>query len=356
MPIVTANDRQEEYRSGTPFSDIVRDFQPEYEDDILLVRANGKLKELHKQLHDDCRLEFITAADRVGMKTYERSAIFLMMKAFYDVIPREKVKKIQMKFALGNGLYGEVEGDVKVDEALIAGVKARMRELADAGIPLMKRSVNTDEAVELFRKYGMHDKELLFKYRRASRVNIYSIGNFEDYFYGYMVQNTGYIKYFDLLPYEDGFLLLLPDSGDTRNVRPFRPQPKLFRILEDSYRWSGRLEIPNVGTLNEMISSGHMSDLILMQEALQEKNIGNIAEEAARSGNKKFVLIAGPSSSGKPRSATGCRFSSGHLVSRLIPFPWTIISATGRNIRWMKTGSRIWKRWNAWILNYSTET
>lgn len=322
MPVVTVNGERRMYPAGTTFSEISKDFQQGLENDILLVRADGKLKELHKELHKDAVLEFITAGDKVGIKTYERSAIFLMLRAFYDVIPREKIKKIQMDFALGNGIYGELEGDVELDEKLVGRVKERMQELVKEEIPLMKRSVNTDEAVELFRRHGMYDKEQLFQFRRASRVNIYSIGNFEDYFYGYMVQNTGYIKYFDLIRYQEGFLLLLPRARAPKQVDRPGPYEKLFQVLRNSYRWSDRLEVPNVGALNKMITDGRMNDLILMQEAVQEKNIGDIAEMAAQSGDKKFVMIAGPSSSGK---TTFChRLSTQFRALGLNPHPISV--------------------------------
>lgn len=290
---------QREYPAGTTFLEIAEEFQPRFEEDILLARVNGKLKELHKKLEKDGEISFLTFQDPVGRKTYERSAVFLMLKAFYDVIPREKIKKIQMDFALGNGIYGELVGDISLDDALLVRVKEEMRALSERKIPIMKRSVNTDEAVELFGHYGMHDKEQLFMYRRASRVNIYSIENFEDYFYGYMVQNTGYVKYFDLVPYHGGFLLLLPGDKDPKTVEENGDHEKLFHVLRDSYRWSDCLEVPNVGTLNRLISEGKVNDLILMQEALQEKTIGDIAETAASCKDKRIVMIAGPSSSGK---------------------------------------------------------
>lgn len=290
---------QREYPEGTPFLEIAKDFEAQFQEDILLARVNGKLKELHKKLEKDSEITFLTFKDSVGQKTYERSAVFVMLKAFYDVVPREKIEKIQMDFALGNGIYGELVGDVSLTPELLCRVKERMKELVESAVPIMKRSVNTDEAVELFGRHGMHDKEQLFMYRRASRVNIYSIDNFEDYFYGYMVQNTGYIKYFDLIPYHSGFLLLLPGMENPRVVEKNGDHEKLFHVLRDSYRWSDCLEVPNVGTLNRLISEGSARDLILMQEALQEKTIGNIAETAAKSGEKRIVMIAGPSSSGK---------------------------------------------------------
>lgn len=296
---VHACGKTREYPEGTPLFTVAEAFQPEFQEDILLARVNGKLKELHKTLTKESQIEFLTFQDPVGKKTYERSAVFVMLKAFYDVIPREKIKKVQMDFALGNGIYGELEGDVALTEELLDRVKEEMHVLVEKKLPIVKRSVNTDEAVELFGRHGMHDKEQLFMYRRASRVNIYSIEKFEDYFYGYMVQNTGYVKYFDLIPYHSGFLLLLPETKAPRKVEKSGNHEKLFQVLRDSYRWSDCLEVPNVGTLNRLISEGKAADLILMQEALQEKTIGNIAEQAAKAGDKRLVMIAGPSSSGK---------------------------------------------------------
>ncbi len=299
MLAVKINGEMRTYPEGTTFLEIAKDFQPQYEEDILLVRVNGKLKELHKTLREDAEISFVTFKDPVGKKTYERSAIFVLMKAFYEVIPREKIKKVQIDFALGNGIYGEVVGDVKLNADLLKQVKDEMCSIVEQQIPIMKRSVNTDEAVELFHSHGMSDKEQLFKFRRASRVNIYSIEKFEDYFYGYMVQNTGYVKYFDLIPYHAGFLLILPRENDPKEVKqePFRE--KLFHVLRDSYRWSDNLEVPNVAALNKMICDGKGAELIMMQEALQEKNIGNIAEMASKDPDRRIIMIAGPSSSGK---------------------------------------------------------
>ena len=299
MEVVKANGIGKVYPEGTTYLEIARDFQDQYENDILLVRVNGKLRELDKTLTEDSEISFITAEGNAGYKTYERSAIFLMLKAFYEVVPREKIRKIQIDFALGNGIYGELVGDVPVDEKLLLKVKAQMEKLRDAAIPVKKRSINTDDAVELFGKHGMHDKEQLFQYRRASRVNIYSIGEFEDYFYGYMVPDTSYVKYFDLVPCHAGFLLLLPVKSDPKHVEHPAVREKLFSILHSSYRWSDSLEVPNVGALNKMIADGKGQDLILMQEALQEKNIGQVAEQAVNDPDRRIVMIAGPSSSGK---------------------------------------------------------
>ena len=215
-----------------------------------------------------------------------------MLKAFYAVAGAENIEKIVIDFSLGKGFFVEARGSFVLDNDLLIKVKDKMAEYVAQQIPIMKRSVSTDDAVELFHRHRMFDKERLFHYRRVSRVNIYSIDGFEDYYYGYMVQNTGYIRYFDLVPYHYGFVLLLPSKAEPKVVPRFEPMDKLFATLTESTQWGRRLDLETVGALNDKISKGEMSHLILVQEALQEKKI-------ASRRNAKFVMIAGPSSSGK---------------------------------------------------------
>ena len=299
MVCVTIGGITREYEEGTQLKTAAEEFQNQYENDILLATVNGKLQELHKTIPDDAEVGFLTAADKPGMLTYRRSALLMMLKAFYDVAGRDNVRKLSVEFAVGNGLYIDAEGDFERNEELLSRVKAKMREYCEARIPIKKRSVNTDEAMELFHRHKMYDKERLFYYRRVSRVNIYSIGGFEDYYYGYMVPDTGYIRYFDLELYQGGIMLMLPDSSDPKTVQKFEPKDKLFQVMREADVWGRKLQVPNVGALNQCISSGGMNELILVQEALMEKKIGDIAEMIASRPDKKFVMIAGPSSSGK---------------------------------------------------------
>ena len=299
MVRVTIGGITREYEEGTQLKTAAEEFQNQYENDILLATVNGKLQELHKTIPDDAEVGFLTAADKPGMLTYRRSALPMMLKAFYDVAGRDNVRKLSVEFAVGNGLYIDAEGDFERNEELLSRVKAKMREYCEARIPIKKRSVNTDEAMELFHRHKMYDKERLFYYRRVSRVNIYSIGGFEDYYYGYMVPDTGYIRYFDLELYQGGIMLMLPDSSDPKTVQKFEPKDKLFQVMKEADVWGRKLQVPNVGALNQCISSGGMNELILVQEALMEKKIGDIAEMIASRPDKKFVMIAGPSSSGK---------------------------------------------------------
>ena len=296
---VTIGGKRKSYAKGTTYLQIAQEYQSQYENDIVLVSVDGKLRELYKTVDRDCCVDFVTTAEKPGMQAYQRSAKLIMLKAFYDIVGKGRIKEIVVNFSVGKGLFVEVKGDFVVTEELLARVKKKMWDYVKQEIPIMKRSVNTDEAVQLFTRHGMHDKASLFKYRMASRVNLYSIGGYEDYFYGYMAQNTGYVKYFDLVKYEHGFVLMLPTLSNPKKVPEFKTSQKLFGVLKESSRWGEKLGIANVGALNDEIAKGNANDLILIQEALQEKKIGQIAERIASESEKKFVMIAGPSSSGK---------------------------------------------------------
>lgn len=287
-----------EYPEGTTWMEVVREHQKGYEYDILLVRVNGKLQELHKQVKD-CELSFVTAKDKPGMSAYQRSASLMMLKAFYSVAGPGNVEKLMIDFSIGRGFFVEARGNFVLDQEFLDAVKAKMREYVERKIPIMKRSVSTDDAIELFEKLGMYDKARLFRYRIVSRVNIYSIDGFEDYYYGYMVQNTGYIKHFDLIPYHYGFVMVMPDRNTPDILHKFAPSDKLFATLSESTEWGRRMDLETVGALNDRIAKGDMSHLILIQEALQEKKIAEIAAQIAARKNARFVMIAGPSSSGK---------------------------------------------------------
>ena len=288
-----------EYEVGTTFEVIAQDFQKDYEHQIVLACENYKLLELRKKLDCDRKVRFITTADSVGNKTYKRSMCLLLVKAIHDVCGHDKKCKVRIHFSVSKGFYCTVESDLSVDEAFIKAVKKRMLEMIDAKLPIEKKSIHTDDAIKLFKKYGMHDKEKLFGYRRVSKVNVYSLNEFEDYYYGYMVPNASYLKYFELYLYDEGFVIQMPEAVEPTVVPEFRPHEKLFQVLKESTKWGDMLGIETVADLNEEITKRNIQETILVQEALQEKKIAEIADMIQERGNVKFILIAGPSSSGK---------------------------------------------------------
>ena len=296
---VTINGKQYEYPVGTAYEEIAREHQKDYEWDIVLVSADKRLRELNKKLSGDCELTFFTTADPAGYQAYRRSLTLMLMKAVYKVAGNEAVHRAQVQHSLSSGYYCTLEGDLTLDEAFLEAVREKMLEYVEKKLPIEKRNVNTDQALKIFHEHRMYDKEKLFRYRRASRVNIYKMGDFEDYFYGYMVPNAGYLKYFDLHLYEGGFVVQFPDRKAPRTIPPFTPQGKIFKVMRQAVEWGDMLGISTVGDLNDCISRGGMQQLVMTQEALQERRIAEIARRIAEDSSRKFIMIAGPSSSGK---------------------------------------------------------
>lgn len=287
-----------ECKEGTELLELAQRYQRKYQDDIVLAMVNHKLSELWKPVQDGDKITFLTTGTVSGNETYRRSMVMVMLKAFYDVYGH-KINNINVMYSLSKGYYCEVDGDLQVTRDELYQVKTRMTEIIKAAMPFEKHVISTNEAMEFFHKHRMYDKERLFKFRRSSRVNVYRLNKFEDYFYGYMVPNTGYLKYFELHAYDEGFVLQMPVKEEPRRVPKFCPQEKVFSVLKESSKWGELLEIGAVGALNENISKGKIGEIMLVQEALQEQKIAEIAKQLANRPDVKFIMIAGPSSSGK---------------------------------------------------------
>lgn len=289
---------ERQYPTGISYEDIVKEYQPAYNNQIAVVAFNGKIRELFKKATKDGVLEFFTLKDAIGNKTYARTATMMLLKAVYDVEGAECAQGCRVEFTIGHGYYIGT-GKMKVTEELIEKLKNRMNELVELKMPMYKKSYDIDDALDLFRQKGMYDKERLFRYRRSSYINIYEMEGYFDYYYGYMLPNAGYVKHFDLVAYKQGMMLLLPDRKNPDKVRPLEERELLFKTLREAEQWGEKVNITTVSDLNDQISAGNINDMILVQEAEQERRIGEIAKEIVNRGNVKFVMIAGPSSSGK---------------------------------------------------------
>lgn len=287
------------YGEGTTYETIIREIYGDEARQIILVKVDGKLEELTKKVKHDCKLEPVFFSDNPGYNSYRRSTTFLMLKAIYDLYTREEIGKVRVEFSAGAGYFCTLSGTLSTDQTFTQRVEARMREYVAEAIPIKKEVVNTQEAVARFAEYGMDHKAALFRYRRASKVNIYSIGGFQDYYYGYMVPNTSYLQWFALVPYENGFILQFPKKEAPSKIPPVQFSTKLFEVLRASEEWGKMLELSTVGDLNDLIAKSNLSEMILVQEAIQEKQIGDIAGKIAADPSKRIIMIAGPSSSGK---------------------------------------------------------
>lgn len=298
MMKVTVEGNVLEVKEGTTYLELAKQYQKDYPYDIVLVMENVKMRELFREVKDGSVIDFLTTSHPAGYKAYKRSATLLLLKAIFDVFGMEVVRGIKVHFTVSEGYYCTSKNKA-VDEDFLTKVQARMRELSALGLPIEKRTIPVDEAIARFTKHGMLDKARLFRFRRSSSVNVYRLDSFEDYYYGYMVPDTSYIRCYELIPYDEGFVLELPPRKTPDTLAPFASEDKIFQTLKESTRWSETLEIATVGALNEQIAAGNIGNIILAQEAIMEKELGNIAAQIAAQPDKKLVMIAGPSSSGK---------------------------------------------------------
>lgn len=296
---VNVDGNEDKYEDGTTLYEISKDYRNKYEHDIILAMCNGTLCELSKVLTENSKIHFITTASFIGNECYKRSVTFVMLKAFYKVAGRKNVEKISVHHSVSKGYYCQAYGNVQVDEKFVGAVKEEMQRLCKRDILIMKETIPTAKAIKKFQKYGMKDKVHLLKYRRSSTVNVYRMEGFEDYFYGYMAYSTGDLKYFDLIPYDEGFVLQMPVKEKPEVVPEFQPKKKVFAVLKEATDWAEMLGVPTIGHVNDKITDGTINDIMMVQEALQEKKIGDIASEIASRKDVKIVMIAGPSSSGK---------------------------------------------------------
>lgn len=288
-----------EYEDGTTIYEIAKDFKKYYENDIILAVCNDKLCELSNVLTENSKIRFLTTANHAGIECYRRSVVFMMLKAFYKIADRKSFDKLSIQYSVSKGYYFKVCGGTKIDNALLCRLKAEMDELVKQDILITKETFSTGKAMEKFKRFGMMDKVNLLKYRRASSVKIYKMKGFEDYFYGYMAYSTGILKYYELIPYDEGFVLQMPVKKSPKVVPEFVPQNKVSNALKESARWAERLGVATIGQVNDKITDGTINDIMMVQEALQEKKIADIASDIASREGVKVVMIAGPSSSGK---------------------------------------------------------
>ena len=280
--------------------ELAKERQKDYDAAIMLAKVNGRLRELGSQEITDQNIEFITADTTIGNETYRRSVVFMMLYAFYKAAPQISPKDINVKYSLSNGYYCDITAEgFEVTESLLEQIEAIMKETVAKDLPIVKTVLPKDEAIECFQSYGMTDKAKLFKYRRGSTVNVYELDGYRDYFFGYMAPTTKLLGQFAIHPYNQGFVLQMPVKTAPEVVPEFKPQEKLFGVLKESAEWATILNAKSVGSLNDVIAAGRMNELMLVQEALHEQKIAEIARRIAADRSKKFVMIAGPSSSGK---------------------------------------------------------
>ncbi len=310
--ILTYKNEPLQIEKGATYLSVAKKVQNEYDAPIILAKLGQKIVELNKTIPDETELikcgrskptlSFITTRDRDGHKTYERGATMMFLRAMTHVYGKW-IKRLKLEYAVGESLYFTIKfkdgtGAEAIKDEQLAEIKETMLRYVRDDEKFVKTKIPTEEAIELFRRHGMTDKERLFNYRRTSVTNVYRLGNYCDYFYGYMPPSAGYVNIFDIFKTNDGIFLTIPyHNRPTQQGLKYIPA-KLFATMHDTTVWSENIGVSTVAALNDAIMRGEGRNIILASEAYQEHTIGQMAKRI-KDENRRIVMIAGPSSSGK---------------------------------------------------------
>ena len=272
--------------------------------DAVCVLVNNKVEDLHYPVFSPKHVEFIDVTTNAGYRVMTRSLCMVLYKAVNDLYPG---KRLCIQHSISNGHYCQIKHEEHfLTPEAIASLKQRMADIIDADIKFVRRERLTTDVIEMFRKQGLKDKVRLLEGINQLYTVYYKLDDIIDSFFGPLVPSTGMLKVFDLIPYEQGMLLLGPDRKDISKVAKWEPQPKLFQAFTDYINFNEIIHLSDVGELNHAITAGYAPLLINVVEALHNKHFIQIADEITRrykEGGARVVLIAGPSSSGKTTSS-----------------------------------------------------
>ncbi len=304
--------------AGTPVEAYVRAAYPDSSVPIIAALVNGELRELTYPLQRDACVTPIFLSDSDGVRIYRRSLAFMLVTAVSELFPDAQVV-IDYSVPFG-GFYCRVLNRAPFSAEELATIEAHMRRLVEEDMPITKERVPIEDALALFQARGQEDKVRLFSRRRKDYLILYRLRDYRDYFHGYMVPSTGYLKYFALHPLPSGFILQYPRRHWPTELLPYTESPRLSAVFQEYGEWLRLLGVEDVGSLNNAIERGRIREVILVSEALHEERIAQIAHDIAdRHDRVRLVLIAGPSASGKTTFSK--RLSIQLLAHGIQPFP-----------------------------------
>ncbi|MCR4737245.1 MAG: nucleoside kinase [Bacteroidales bacterium] len=311
IPVLCRNLKAElQVLYGTTLLELIKNEDIKSENVFLGALVNNKVRDLTYRIHKPAVIEFFDYYSTYGHNMYVRSLYFLLCKTVHDLFPLKV--KLHIKHSISGGRFCRLEQmDEPITEELVKRMKHHMVSLVERDIPFERVGMLTPDAIRTFQEYGLEDKYELFKNRDRIYTSVYKLENTVNYYYGFMVPSTGYLKMFGLEPYEDGILLKIPSSKNINVLPKTRRMPKLFSVYRENKQWAEELGIPHVSDLNRLIDEDKVQDMILVAEAFQEKRIAAVADNIYNRGGVKMVLISGPSSSGK---TTTCKRLSVQLA------------------------------------------
>ena len=282
-------------KEGTRVIDIVKNEVQARNNEIIACRFNNEVKSLNFELNHSGKLELLSIKDKDGMRIYKRGVIYIISKAFYELYPEAL---LTINYQLFHSMLCEID-NMPVTEEMIERVNKRVKEIIDANLPIERVIMSKEEAEVFYEKEQTLRGRLQLDLKQKKEVTLYYCEDYYNYFYGVMPISTGCIKEYELLKYKHGFLIRYPSRKDPYYLPNFKECPKLLNALDEYDKLHKVLSVNTLYRLNKVIKNKEFKDYVLMDEALHEKKIAQIADEIASDPKNKVILIAGPSSSGK---------------------------------------------------------
>lgn len=265
---------------------------------IVNAKVNNKTESLDYCVYGNKTVTYVGIDVSSGMRSYVRSLCFLLVKAAGEVMPGVQ---LNIEHPVSLGYFSKLIGIDSVDQKTVDAIKAKMREYIDADLPFVSVEDETVNVVQLFRSRELDDKALLIETSGSLYSKYYRFGESVNYFYGSLVPSSGCLKVFGLEAYHDGLLLRIPQKNNPSQLEPVIDQVKMLNVYREHLYFLNILGLSNVADLNIANQAHEMHEIIKVSEALQEKNIINIAAQIAERATKgtRIILVSGPSSSGK---------------------------------------------------------
>lgn len=262
---------------------------------IIACKVNNEVKNLNYKLKENDEIELLDTTDRDGGRIYTRGLLFIMSMAFKKLYPQIK---LNINYQLKSSMLCEIE-KMEPTEEMLQNVKSKMQEIIDSNLKIEKVEMPRAEAIEFLNKENTTIGKVQLENKEKDTMSLYFCNDYYNYFYGVMPISTGYIKLFDIMKYDDGFLIRYPSKNNPNKLQPYEETKKLLQTLDEYDDIYKILGVYTLDKINEVIRQGKGKELILLSEALHEKKISQIADLIATNKKNRIILIAGPSSSGK---------------------------------------------------------
>ena len=280
---------------NTTLQEVLKEEIEKNEFKVIGAKFNNEYKRLDYVITENGIVSLVDISSKGGMRIYRRTLIYIMAKAFEELY--EDVK-IRVNYQLSNAMFCTVE-NMEITDEMLKNVENKMKEIVSKNLPIQKKVFSRQEAEELYKKEDSSKGRLQLDLETNKTIDMYYCEDYYNYMYGDIAINTGIIKVFGLIKYEHGFLLRYPSANNPFALPEYKETKKLLWAFNEYSDIHKILDVSTVYKLNRIIENGQIKKLIMLEEALHEKKIAQIADKIAANKSIKMVLIAGPSSSGK---------------------------------------------------------